>query len=459
MVARSVGRLRIPTMLESVRGLQPMIRSEVPEMQAERRLTTTVVDAMRGADVFGMALPVSLGGPGLSPLEQFEVIEALTYADGSVGWCAMIGCDSGHFPGCLDAETVGQVYPTPNLVSAGKVQPMGVAVRTPNGWRVTGRWDFGSGSTHADRFIGGVRLCDEAGEALTNEHGQPLRRVAHLPYEEVTVHDTWDTVGMRATASNDYEVTDAEIPDNWVFDVFAPMRRDDPLYRLTMWFIVKHAGNTTALARRAIDEAIAAATKMVMPQRQLLIDHPGTLEAIARAEAAARSARAFLVAEIERVWQACLDRGDVSLDATAPLRLALVNAATVAAEVTRSMFDLMTTTAIKTDSVFADSPSTPRSRRHTSFTVTATGLPLGPAGAGVPSRVPPSSSDGRVTQADRLSADEVISFDRPPVRRIRGRANPRAPSEHRRDAMCGDERLVGVEIWAGRHRDALSDRP
>jgi hypothetical protein len=78
-------------------------------------------------------------------------------------------------------------------------------------------------------------------------------------------------------------------------------------------------------ARRCswIDAAIAAAeTKMVMPQRPLLIDRPGTLEAIARAEAA-------------------------------PLRLALVNAATVAAEVTRSMFDLMTTTAIKTDSVFA----------------------------------------------------------------------------------------------------------
>jgi alkylation response protein AidB-like acyl-CoA dehydrogenase len=72
-----------------------------------------------------------------------------------------------------------------------------------------------------------------------------------------------------------------------------------------MWFIVKHAGNTTALARRAIDEAIAAAeTKMVMPQRQLLIDHPGTLEAIARAEAVARSARAFVVAEIEQASSA-----------------------------------------------------------------------------------------------------------------------------------------------------------
>jgi len=341
-------------MLESVRELRPTIRSEVPAMQAERRLTATVVDGMRASGVFAMALPRSLGGPELSPLEQFGVIEALSYADASVGWCAMIGCDSGYLPGFLDDDTVAEVYPTPNLVSAGKVQPMGVAVRSGDGWRVTGRWDFGSGSTHADRFIGGVFLRDESGVGLTDDQGGPLVRLAHLPREEVTVHDTWNTVGMRATASNDFAVTDAQIPDSWVFDLFSPMRRDDALYRLPMWFIVKHAGNTTALARRAIDEAIEAArTKMVMPQRQLLIDQPDTLEAIARAEAATRSARAFVIAEMERVWQACVEGGDLSLQVTAPLRLALVNAATVAADVTRSMFDLMTTTAINAGSVFA----------------------------------------------------------------------------------------------------------
>ena len=99
-----------------------------------------------------------------------------------------------------------------------------------------------------------------------------------------------------------------QIPDNSIVIVFAPMRSDDPLYRLPT---------------------------------------------IARAEAMTRSARALLVAEIERVWQACVEGGDLSLDVTAPLRLAIVNAATVAADVTRSMFDLMTTTAIKADSVFA----------------------------------------------------------------------------------------------------------
>lgn len=341
-------------MLEAVQALQVSIREAVPTMQAERQLTSTVVDGMRAAGVFGMALPRSLGGPGLSPFEQFEVIEALTYADGSVGWCAMIGADPGYLPGFHDDATVAELYPTRNLVGAGKVQPMGKAVRRCEGWRVTGRWDFGSGSSHADCFIGGVFLCDESGERLEDERGQPVVRVAHLPRDQVVIRDTWNTIGMRATASNDYEVTDAVIPDNWIFDVRAPMQRDDPLYRMPAWLIVKHSGNLTALARRAIDEAVTAAeTKMVLPQRQLLIDHPGTLETIARAEAAAHSARAFLTTEIDRLWDACLNDGDLSMKSIAPLRLAMVNASTVAVEVTRSMFDLLTTTSIAADSVFA----------------------------------------------------------------------------------------------------------
>lgn len=343
------------SVLQATSALQPAIRAAVPRMQAERRLPGHIVDAMRKSGVFDMALPRALGGPQLSPVEQFEVLEAFSLADASVGWCAMIGADSGFIPGFLDDATFAEVYPTRNLVTAGKVMPSGKAIRCPDGWRVTGRWDFGSGSTHADQFVGGVMLHDESGQLLLDDSGRPIPRVALLPRAHVTVHDTWNTIGMRATASNDYEVSDCPVPANWVYDAFGPMRRpDEPLYRLPWWFLVKHAGVLTGLARRAIDEAIGATvTKMVFPEGVLLIDRPGTLETIAHAEAAARSARAFLVAEIERVWAACVDDGDLSRSVTAPLRLAMVHASTVAVDVTRAMFDLLTTTSIATGSVFA----------------------------------------------------------------------------------------------------------
>ena len=57
---------------------------------------------MKDAGVFGMATPLTWGGPELDPLTQFRVIEALATADGSVGWCAMINCDSRYVTAFLD---------------------------------------------------------------------------------------------------------------------------------------------------------------------------------------------------------------------------------------------------------------------------------------------------------------------------------------------------------------------
>ena len=139
--------------------------------------------------------------------------------------------------------------------------------------------------------------------------------------DQVVVDDTWNVVGLRATGSNEYQVADVLIPDRWVFDPFGPMRRDDPLYRMPSWFVIKHAGIHTALARRAVDEAIAACeTKLILPDSVQLIDRPATLEAIARAEAAARSARAFVTDEIARGLGLLRSRGrsDAGVDRSAP---------------------------------------------------------------------------------------------------------------------------------------------
>lgn len=342
------------SVLDAASALHDQIRAAVPRMQTERKVPIEIVDGMRAAGVFDMALPKSMGGPELDVVEQFDVFETLTIADASVGWCAMIGADSGYYPGFLDDEAFGRLYSVRNLVTAGKAAPAGVAQPCDGGWRITGRWDFGSGSTHADRFVGGVFLQDEHGEMLEGTHGLPAFRVAYLPSDQVVVHDTWDTVGLRATASNDYEIVDAVVPENWLFDMMSPMVREDPIYRLPSWFLYKVAGVLTGLARRSLDEAIAAATdKTLFPEMIQLIDRPGTQETIAHNEAAARSARSFLREELVRVWDLCLDDGDLSHASIAPLRLAMVNASQVAVDVSRAMFDLLTTTSIKSESVHA----------------------------------------------------------------------------------------------------------
>ena len=353
---------------ERVAALHEQIRDEAPRIAIDRRLPAPLVDDLRSTGVFDVARPAAWGGAELDPLTQYDVFEGVAVADASVGWCAMIGADSGYYPAFLD-DTVGRdLYPGPGLVTAGATGPgPTVATKEGDGWRVDGQWSFGSGSTHADLFVGGVFLHESDGTPLVDAEGLPVWRTAFLPRDSVEVLDTWDTVGLRGTASNDYRCEPVFVPDEHLFDVFGETRRDEPLYRLPWWFVVKVTPVCTGIARHAIDEAVAIAEgKTLLPELTSLLERPGTAATIARAEGRLRAARAFVLDEMATVWEACCSGGDLSRSATVGLRLAMTQAAHDSLEVTRQMVDLVTTAAIGADSTLA--------RLHADATVAATHL-------------------------------------------------------------------------------------
>jgi len=85
-----------PPLLHAVVEMMPKIREAGNEMEQMRRIPPHIAEAMKETGVFGMVLPRSWGAPELDPLTQIRAIEALAIAEGSAGWCAMIGCDSGY---------------------------------------------------------------------------------------------------------------------------------------------------------------------------------------------------------------------------------------------------------------------------------------------------------------------------------------------------------------------------
>src|ERR1700726_3111051 len=98
--------------LHAAIGLAEEIRTASEEIERGRRIPPDLAMAMKNAGIFSMPMPLAWGGPELDPLTQFRVIEALAMADGSAGWCAMIGCDGGYVTAFLDQDVVGRaMYP------------------------------------------------------------------------------------------------------------------------------------------------------------------------------------------------------------------------------------------------------------------------------------------------------------------------------------------------------------
>ena len=159
----------------------------------------------------------------MTPREQCEVYEVLGAADASVAWCVKIGSDSGYFAAQLEESAARTLYPDLDYVTAGQVPPNGIGERVDGGYRLSGHWTFGSGSTHADVIATGF-LVTEHGKPVMRD-GAPQSRIAFAPASLFEVLDTWHSTGLAGSGSNDYRVKNLFVPEAHTIAQDDPPRR------------------------------------------------------------------------------------------------------------------------------------------------------------------------------------------------------------------------------------------
>ena len=84
------------TVSERIAALAPEICGRRQEVEAARRLPADLAEALRATGIFALAVPRAIGGGEATPDELMDAIEALAAADGSTGWCAMVGTRQQH---------------------------------------------------------------------------------------------------------------------------------------------------------------------------------------------------------------------------------------------------------------------------------------------------------------------------------------------------------------------------
>ncbi len=325
--------------LAAVRAMVPSVRERSGEIESGRRVPDDLVDAMKAAGVFRMAMPRSWGGPEADLWTQVQIVEALAEADGSVGWYAMIGSDGGYYSGFLDDATGRALWPDLDAVTAGFITPVGRAVVDGDDYVVSGRWTFGSAGLHSRLLASGCIVVD--GDQLRmGDDGMPDLIVALLPTDACEIHDTWHTAGLRGTASNDYSVEGYRVPARHTFRLLfgAPVRPGGGIYGANNLFLANMAGVPLGLAARAVDELRTVVATKRSPSGQALVDSPAATAAMARIEVALAAARG-LVRDVMADVQQTLDGGEtLSPHQRAMFRGCLIHAAETAKTVATEAF-------------------------------------------------------------------------------------------------------------------------
>jgi alkylation response protein AidB-like acyl-CoA dehydrogenase len=313
-------------MLDAVRALVPRIRAAADEIEAGRRLPRPIVDALIDAGVFRLCVPRSLGGLEAHPRELVETFATIAAADGSTGWCAMIGANSGLVSAYLPEPIAREIYGDPRAITGGVFAPFGTATPAGDAYRVSGRWPFASGSEHCTWLMGG---------ALVRDDGPPRARMFLFPAADVGIVDTWTVSGLRGTGSHDMTVEDALVPAARSVSLMDDRPRErGPLYAFPAFGLLAFGIAAVALgiARAAIDELVRlAGGKRGQGSRRTLAERGVVQAEVAQAEALERAGRAFLDDAIDRAWARAATDAAIGVEERLGLRLAATHATTSAA--------------------------------------------------------------------------------------------------------------------------------
>jgi len=138
------------TSLERAKALYHLISDEARESELAGRLTDRAAQALLDANLFSMLVARSNGGLEASRAEFFETVEMIAKADGSAGWCLSV-CATTAFvvSKAACAEVKQEVFGDGPVALWTSLLPRAQSVAVEAGYRVSGRFGWGSGSSLA----------------------------------------------------------------------------------------------------------------------------------------------------------------------------------------------------------------------------------------------------------------------------------------------------------------------
>jgi len=288
--------------VEDIHEIAPLISAAADGNEAAGTVDHDLMAMLRERGYYEILAPEDFGGLDFSPGDAMTVFAELSYVDASVGWLIGVQNSQQKVTQLLEKTAVSELYRDGAPRLAGASAPTMRAERVDGGYRITGRSGYTSGYDHADYLVSGAFVV-KGGEQQVDAHGRPESIVFVVEKEHAVRASDWDVIGLRATASVDYEIADVFVPADHAFASQVPMVASwggaSARVGFAAWTLVCHTATEIGLGRRLLDELLAKSTEATS-RRSRPAESEVFRENFARAEAKYRSARAW----VRELWTA-----------------------------------------------------------------------------------------------------------------------------------------------------------
>lgn len=193
-----------------------------------RCVSKETMESLEAAGIFRAMVPKEYGGLEAAPADFLRAQIAISEVDMSSGWIAGVVGVHPYQISLMSDDAVNDVYgDNPNARVSSSYNPVGAkAERVDGGINLSGRWGWSSGSPHCDWVLLGA-IVDK----------QPFIHTLLVPRKDYEIEDTWQVLGLQATASNDIVIEKPVfVPDHRIHSAMDGFNcvnnRDSRLYSL-----------------------------------------------------------------------------------------------------------------------------------------------------------------------------------------------------------------------------------
>jgi indole-3-acetate monooxygenase len=204
--------------VEAARALVPALAERASHMDENDVFVAENYALLKEAQLIEAGVPQEFGGGGADVAELAEMLRLLAHGCGSTALAFSMHTHQVAIPAWRwRHRKVAAVEDLLKRIAAEKlillssggsdwIGGSGKAVKVEGGYRVSARKAFTSGAEAGDILMTGA-VCETDGGAAVIHFGAPMRA------SEVKIEQTWRSLGMRGTGSNDVVIDNLFIPD------------------------------------------------------------------------------------------------------------------------------------------------------------------------------------------------------------------------------------------------------
>jgi alkylation response protein AidB-like acyl-CoA dehydrogenase len=323
--ARSLNQELMHTAIE----IGAVISRNVTEEENARRLSAATVNALKEAGFLKLYLPESLGGLEVDPVTTAYLVEEVAKHNTAAAWCMMVANTSAWWSSRATEKAVTEIYQdNADAIIAGTFHPPMKAEPVEGGYVINGRNPLASNVHEASRIFMTAFVME--GDHIKMNNGFPQVIGVLLNPEDCQIIDTWHTLGMKATDSNDVVADNVFVADHLVFPI-SPVFEPNSFYTGKLYQYAAMGASIASLiapiplavAQNAIAELKLLADKKTPMGSMTSIRERGAVQRkLGLAQAMVQSSRAYLYQTLSDKWNKTLTGESLTLEDKAALLLA-----------------------------------------------------------------------------------------------------------------------------------------